>query len=562
VASFTLVWVALAILISAFIVIDSLQGKKTTLFSKKSWDLHRCLGAVFVVGILLYLFVNAQSVRLNSQGNLLRPNVYKIVQMVPNYFGGVPTEVRPGAGTSLTILAKEIKTNPVFGAGPNRFIESWVKNRPLVLGQTPYWATDFNFAIGYLPTLLVTTGILGSLVLLYFIVNVVRSALKTVFAKKLTRKDTIVAFGSLYLFIFTTAYVPATAILVYFFFAVGYLFSKDGSMTILVTKNKVTKYTSVGALAFLVLFFVSVGSVLAKEYVAARYYVQSAVAVSNDKNIDTADTLLKKAIALSPHDVYYRGYAELSALKAQVIASQASANGQTISEEARAAALEEISVAKKYADMAIASNPTNYLNYQFAGSIYQVDPEASQQALSLFNKSLELYPYNPNAYFAIARSKAAAGDTEGAIEALKKTLEVGPLHTEALLSAAQISLQEKKTDEALSLLVRAYQSDRSRSDILLSVASLQAGELKDAKAATETLEYAVGTNPNFIEGRYALATLYAAAGKYEDAANLLVGVTKIDDKTTETLTPFIEKLRAGQNPFGATDGKAATTPAN
>lgn len=564
VASFTLVWVTLAILVLLVLLLDSVQGKKITFFSKKSWDLHRSVGVVFVVGTLLYLFVNAQSVRLNSQGNLLRPNVYKIVQMLPNYFGGVPTEVRPGVGTSLTILAKEIKANPVFGAGPNRFVESWVKNRPLVLGQTPYWATDFNFAVGYIPTLFVTTGILGTLALLWLLVTIVGSISRNTLSKKTSGRAKVIAVASAYLLIFSVFYVPATAILVYFFFIIGYLFSKDGNMTIVIDKKKRSTYTFIGTIAFVLLFFVSIGNVLAKEYMAARYYVQSAVAISSDKNIDVADSLLKKSIALRPHDVYYRGYAELSALKAQVIATQGTPEGQSITDETRSAALAEITNAKKYADMAVASNPKNYLNYQFAGSIYQIDPEGSQKALQLFTQSLDLYPYNPNAYFAIARSKAAAGDTEGAIEALKKTLEVGPLHTEALLSAAQISIQEKKTEEALSLLVRAYQSDRSRSDILLTVASLQAGELKDQKAATETLEYAVGTNPNYIEGRYALATLYAAAGKYEEAANLLVGVTKIDDKTTENLTPIIGQLKAGKNPFGDTGVPAAasTTPAN
>jgi tetratricopeptide (TPR) repeat protein len=565
IASFTLVFGMLAFLVAVSVVSDAKQAKKLNILSKKSWNTYRALGLLFVVATVLYMFVNAQSVRLNSQGNILRPNVYKIVQMVPNYFGGVPTEVRPGISTSFGILAKEIKANPVFGAGPNRFVESWVKNRPLVLGQTPYWATDFNFAVGYIPTLFVTTGIVGILALAYLLLLATMSTVRSMLSNSTSRSSKVIAYATAYLLILSIVYVPATALLVYLFFGLGYIFSKDGSATVLLKKNKITTYTFVATIVFLVLFFAGVGSVLAKEYLAARYYVKSAVAVQTDKNIDTASLLLKKAISLRPHDVYYRGYSEISGLKAQVIAAQASKDGQPISQEARADALREITTAKEYADKAIASNPKNYINYQFAGSIYQIDPETNEKAIELFTKSLELYPYNPNAYFAIAKSKAALGDQAGAIEFLKKTLEVGPLQTEALLAAAQISIQDKKTEEALTLLIRAYQSDRSRSDILLSVASIQAGELKDQKAATETLEYAVGTNPSYIDGRYALATLYASADKYEDAANLLVGIIKINEKTTETLTPIIEKLRKGVNPFTATESsatKATSTPDN
>ncbi len=562
VVSFTLIWPVLAIFALWMVVADSVSDKKITLFKKGGFTTYRTAGIVFAAVVLMYMVVATQAVRVNTKGGLLRPNLYNVVNFVPNLFGGTPNEVRPSIAVTAGVWAKEIKQNPAFGIGPNRFTESWVQNRPVALFQTPYWNSDFAFAFGYIPTLAIMTGLLGTIALLAFVLCVFWRAVKVTLNKEASKKDTIVAYLTAYLLVLSIFYVPATPLLVYMFFGIGYLFSIGKGTEMSFDKGMLRTMLFV-KIAFLVLFFGAVGVALAKEYIAASYYVKSSLAISQEKNIDNADNLLQKAIKTRAHDLYYRGYADLAVLKSQVIINNGTKDGATLSDGDKQAALEQITIAKKYADAAIANYPQNYINYLFAASIYESDPTQSEKAVDLYNKSLAYNPSNPDAYFGIAKVKASKGDLAGTKEYIQKALDIRPLHTPSLLAAAQITAQDKDVEGTIGLLARAYQSDTSRGDILLNIANLQYDGQKDIKAATQTLEYAVGTNPDYIDGRYALSILYTKQGKYEDAANLLVGVIKLDEKTKTTLDPIIEKLRAGKDPFisGSTGAAKATTTA-
>ena len=84
---------------------------------------------------------------------------------------------------------------------------------------------------------------------------------------------------------------------------------------------------------------------------------------------------------------------------------------------------------------------------------------------------------------------------------------------------------------------------------MLQIADIQLNALDDIKSATQTLEYAVGTNPNYADARVALATLYAKQEKYDDAANLLTGIVSEDKDIQAKINSFISELKDHKNPF-------------
>ena len=122
----------------------------------------------------------------------------------------------------------------------------------------------------------------------------------------------------------------------------------------------------------------------------------------------------------------------------------------------------------------------------------------------------------------------------------------------------------KDVKGTLDFLVQAYKSNPQRIDLLLTIAQLQYIEQKDLNGAVQTLEYLVGNNPTYADGRLALASLYAKTGKYEDASNLLVGIKTDDEKTRLTLDSYIAQLKNNQDPFIDKSGvpiKTATSTA-
>jgi tetratricopeptide (TPR) repeat protein len=562
IVSFTLIWPVLILMALWIVLADSVQKNKITLFSKGGLTTYRLVAVVFAVVVAMYVFTATQSVRLNSTGNLLRPNLYAMVNFLPNAFGGTPNEVRPSALVTAQIFVKEVGSGAVFGSGPNRFTESWVQHRPVELFQTPYWNSDYAFGFGYLPTLAVTTGVLGLVSILALIGLLFWKIYKVTFSSTSSRADKIVGFSTGYLLLLSIVYVPATALLVYMFFGIGYILSleKKSDMS-LASKNM--KLLILVKIVLTVIFFIFVGYLLAREYIAARYYVKSSLAISQERNIDSADSLLRMAINTKPNDLYYRAFADLSALKAQVILAEATKDGKELSTTDREAALSEITTAKRFADAAIANYPENYLNYLFAASVYESDPTQSEKTKDLYNRSMQLNPNNPDALFGIAKVNAAKNDIEGTREYIQKALDIRPLHTPALLAAAQLAAQDRDIDGSINLLLRAYRSDVSRVDVLIQVANIQLESKNDIQAATRTLEFAVGANPNSIDARYALSILYARQAKFEDAANLLVGVIALDAQTKNNLDPIIADLRAGKDPFtqGAPAAQAQAAPA-
>ncbi|MBI4068548.1 hypothetical protein HY413_04065, partial [Candidatus Kaiserbacteria bacterium] len=92
------------------------------------------------------------------------------------YFAGTPiqralptqlqitqVEVRPSWKGTFAI-GREVFAEPTqifFGSGPSTFPREWGRYKPLSVNETQFWNTDFYYGVGFIPTSLVTTGILG-----------------------------------------------------------------------------------------------------------------------------------------------------------------------------------------------------------------------------------------------------------------------------------------------------------------------------------------------------------------------------------------------------------------
>ena len=81
--------------------------------------------------------------------------------------------VRPSWQSTFDVAQKVYTKTPVFGSGPGTFGAEWLKYRDASLNSTAFWNVDFTSGIGFIPTSLVTTGIVGAVAWIGLIVLLV-----------------------------------------------------------------------------------------------------------------------------------------------------------------------------------------------------------------------------------------------------------------------------------------------------------------------------------------------------------------------------------------------------
>src|SRR5262249_35057752 len=141
----------------------------------------------------------------------------KIAPPIATRFSISHLEVWPSASGTFELAKTAFPKDPIFGAGPNRFRQVWRAEKPDGINATPFWNADFDYGAGYIPTSLITTGLVGFLAWLLFLALLFWKGFKTMrmpdsdpLSKALTLTFSL---GALYLFIMAFLYVPGTALL-------------------------------------------------------------------------------------------------------------------------------------------------------------------------------------------------------------------------------------------------------------------------------------------------------------------------------------------------------------
>jgi hypothetical protein len=130
-------------------------------------------------------------------------------------------DVRPNFEVTMNLIGSAWKQNAAFGVGANMFKELWDMKRPVEINVTQFWATDFNFGSGFVPTVAITTGLLGLLSLLVFLVLYIYTGFKAIFFSSTDSSFRYVAsttfFISIFLWAMSIIYTPSVAILALMF---------------------------------------------------------------------------------------------------------------------------------------------------------------------------------------------------------------------------------------------------------------------------------------------------------------------------------------------------------
>ena len=467
------------------------------------------------------------------------------------------TEVALPWSATASISWQSLKEDPIFGVGPNRFVTRYLASKPLDVNNSVLWSADFNYATGLLPSFVVTTGLLGTLVWILFLVSFfgagIRYLLLGMSAQRYFAISSFVAAS--YLWIISFFYVPNTVL-----FALAFVFSglfvallvqektvKTFSITFL--KNPKVGFVSVLLLIVLVILTCAGLYKYTQRFLSGYYFQQSLVDLNVKGDLVSAEMNMLKAVKYSETDLYYRSLSELNLLKIDRLLATTSTNKELVTRQ-----LDQFSVdAINSANEARRIDPLNYQNSASLGRIYEAFVPlgvtgAYQAATNVYLEAVKLNPNNPALFLTLARLEVTNKKPEEAKKYIAKALEIKPDYGEALFLRSQLELSEGNSKAAIATMITVASLYPSDPNVFFQLGLLQYNN-KDYVSAVPSFERSVILNNYYSNARYFLGLSYANLNKDADAITQFEIIKKIDPNSVGEVDPIIENIKAGRSPL-------------
>ena len=565
---FTILWIILSVLIGIIVALAVYEGEKEhktkahEAISSGGQHPHKAmhkrmaghLPAIAVVFLLVSIIYGTGLSALswgkdnmtiaNLVGKTLNASPYSEVVLTPRF--------------TLDIVTNTLKESPLFGTGPNRFSSAYLKHKTTDMNRTPFWDATFDFGIGRIPTYFGTTGIIGTILWLVFVVLLLTKARKVF---PLFAKDRIAAFLAFTLFLLVLYfwslaffYLPNIVI-----FALAFIFT-GAFIAFLVGEGVLGRYhvrfdggskmsLIVTPVIIIVLIGIVASGVLLYRQVSSLVAFRDAQIAITSNNIDGAEAALMRANSLSERDLYHRAISNIQLLKLQQIGSQ-----QIPKEQAAEIANRYISGARSSAERAVALDPTNFENYLQLGGVYDTLGSLGIQntagpARENYAQALRLNPKSPRVLFVLARLEFVSGDRTKAKDYLYQALNERPNFLEAVAFLVQLEIQDKNTDEAVGVLQQSIAAEPTNFLLRFALGYLSYTSA-DYENALGQLEAAVYLNPVYADAKYFLGLTYSRLNRKNDAIQQFTDVLTLNPDNKEVAT-ILRNLKAGRAPFDA-----------
>lgn len=470
-------------------------------------------------------------------------------------------DVRPSWRSTMEVGSAVLGDDLLFGAGPDRFDVAWSAYRPSAVNVTPFYASDFRTAIGFIPTSFVTTGLVGILAWLVFLGSFVYLGVR-MFLSDIVRGDDglknyyrLSAFlGALFLWVVAILGAPSPVLLVLAFAFTGIFIAaiRISSGTANEWAIEFQKAPKVGFAVTLVLTVAFLGSIVAmfgtvERFMAETYFQRALAAGNQDGDLEQASEYVSRALTLRQVDVYLRFTSSIAVTKTRLLLAETS-DPEAIRERFQANLQDAIQNARQ----ATERDGNDYNNWSHLGGVYAaVVPVgiegAYESAVRAYDRALELRPNAPQIMLARATLERASGNAEESRVWVERTLEARPQFSEAIFLRAQLEIAEGNVDAAIQSVQAATVLNSTN-----PAGFFQLGLLQYSKGAypqaIEALTRAVELNPVYANARYFLGLSLYRIGDVEGALEQFEAVQQTNPDNTE-VSDLITNLRAGRAPF-------------
>ncbi|HEY0908408.1 MAG TPA: tetratricopeptide repeat protein [Candidatus Paceibacterota bacterium] len=546
VVNFSPVWISLAALSLIFFVYK-------LSFDKEEGQLGaRIPYHALAVLILSVLFIFAGS---------------KISGLISDQLGTSQVEVRPSWSATMDVAQSSLSSNPVFGVGTNRFVSEWLMHKPEGINSSLFWNVDFNYGIGFIPSFIVTTGLVGTIAIVLFLGLFIALALKALLrpsASHFTRYLVLSSlFASAYLWIFSVIYVPSAAVWVLTLFLSGLFIAAAredkivGVKSLSVLHKPAASFVSVLLTILALIGAVSFAYFVTVKVLAGVYFQKSVIAVNASGDLAKGEKGIMQAITLAPNDAYYQSLSELYLVKINNLFQDT----KIAQSEAQTQFQQLLGVAIQSAQAAVAYDPTNYQNHLALGRIFEaivpLEIEgAYDSAKKAYEAALAVNPTSPEIYLVLARLEVAKKDNKAAKDYIAKALEKKNDYADAIFLLSQIQISENDVANAInsvSAVATLYPND---SGIFFQLGILYYNQ-KNYRNAVVALERAVTLNPQYANAKYFLGLSYY---ENKDSARALQQFKELEQTNPENedIKAIIANLEAGKAPIPASTNPVKT----
>ena len=404
-----------------------------------------------------------------------------IGELLPNSLNLSNIEIRPSFGATMSITGKALMKDPILGVGPNKFGEVWAMHKPQVINATQFWDTSFNSGSGLLPTFASTTGSLGILAWLTFFILFIMIGAKSLFAsiKNNMNWEVVVFFvASLYLFVSSFFYSTGEVMFLLAFAFTGIFIGlssagrSNGEISMSFLDDPRKSFFSILFLVILMIISAAAGFKYVERLASVTYFGKTLSA----STIPMAEDSITKAISLHQNDLYLRTYTQVYLTKINSIVTK----GSALSETDKADLQTSFDQAVNGAQLAVAYNSENYLNYNSLGAVYNTVgllgvKGTYDKAIEAYKTASTLNPLNPGIKLATARVYFADGKIKEAKDFVKEALSLKPDYIEALITISQIEKSDGNNTVAISYAETALSLAPDSQDLIQYVNSLKGG---------------------------------------------------------------------------------------
>lgn len=541
VVNFPTAWITLASLLAVFFIYE-LSVKKDA----GTGELKRRIPTITLIVLILacvFAFTNG------TLGNILAES-----------FGISQVEVRPSWESTIEITGKVLEKNALFGVGPNRFQNEWLLNKPTGINNTVFWNVDFNYGIGFIPSFIVTTGIIGFAGILLVIVLFLLTAFKSIFGLRNSGTPASAFlvlssfFTTLYLLVFSFVYVPSSVLWILMLLMLGLFVASvtlHGTGTTIKFssgESQVKSFFSV-LLCILVIISVSVSIYKTSVRLIANVSFQKGITVINvDGNLDKGEKLVAKAIELSPNDVYSRFMSELYLVRTSNVLNDTSVSQAEMAQKFQSV----LGVSIQAARDALSYDQTNYQNHVALGRVYEaVVPlgvqGAYESAKAAYESAISLNPDNPELYLLLARLEIANKDIDRARTYISTALQKKSDYVDAIFLLSQIEIGQGRLTEALQTVEALAILSPNDPGVFFQLGLLRYNQ-KDYTGSTQAFERAVVINPQYANAKYFLGLSYFQVGNKDNALIQFTDLVASNPENQEVKT-ILSNLKAGKSPF-------------
>ena len=464
-------------------------------------------------------------------------------------------DVRPSLSATLNISKAVLSQDGLLGSGPNTFDRDWLIYKSVDVNTTPFWAVAFPFGIGFIPTQIATTGLVGSALWIAFFVLFTLVIFRVLNHLPESRDERFALISTLLLAILlwlsSFLYTPSGTMLMLAFIFSGIFMAvvrqnrAVSSRGLNLNQNTQVRLISTALMAVIALGALGLGWV-GFNRTASVLYFQKAVDLSNvaGTSLVEIERQLERAIKFSATDKYYIALSRINFAKAQVAASAITGTPEENKTNFEDALRKSIGAARS----AVNINPAGYDNWVALGMIYGalISPPLSvegayENAQFAYSEARLRNPANPALLLLLARLELSRDDKETARSFIRRSLALKEDYADAYVFLAQLEIQDGNTTGAIASAEKLAVLMPDNPGIYFELGLLKYSN-KDYNGALEAFKLALVSAPNYANAKYYLGLALIQLGRWDEAQAEFEALL-ITNPDSEEVRAVLESLR-------------------